>query len=158
MILQFVSHRIGARSAVSVAKRMKKNLSRSVVAAMKKIMKSSKIKGAEMDAEQKTKTRLETRKAIQRGLLIKMSCEVCGEQKVHAHHLDYNDPLNVKWLCSKHRIEAHHGKQGVVETVNIFKDAEVCPKCSYTWVPRAKQPKLCPKCKKRLRYGVICKK
>jgi rubrerythrin len=25
-----------------------------------------------------------------------------------------------------------------------------CPKCGYTWIPRVKNPKECPRCKKRL--------
>lgn len=38
---------------------------------------------------------------------IKISpCEVCGK-KAHAHHSDYDRPLDVIWLCPKHHKEAH---------------------------------------------------
>lgn len=38
--------------------------------------------------------------AVKTGRLKKESCEVCGEQKSHAHHDDYNKPLVVRWLCT----------------------------------------------------------
>lgn len=38
--------------------------------------------------------------AIRDGKLIKQPCEVCGrEDRVHAHHCDYDKPLDVMWLC-----------------------------------------------------------
>ena len=45
--------------------------------------------------------------SISRGDLIKEPCEVCGNQKAHAHHDDYAEPLNVRWLCDKHHNEWH---------------------------------------------------
>jgi len=39
-------------------------------------------------------------------------CEVCGAvEHVHAHHDDYLQPLNVRWLCAAHHREWHdkHG-------------------------------------------------
>ena len=41
------------------------------------------------------------------GNIKKLPCEICGNKKTHAHHCDYNYPLNVKWLCEKHHIEWH---------------------------------------------------
>lgn len=54
-----------------------------------------------------------TNDAIRAGKLIKQPCEVCGEDKVHAHHLDYSKPLEVMWLCDKHHREWHkkHGNK-----------------------------------------------
>lgn len=48
-----------------------------------------------------------TKRAIQRGELEKGPCEVCGAEKVDAHHEDYTKPLDVRWLCSKHHAEVH---------------------------------------------------
>lgn len=45
--------------------------------------------------------------ALQTGRLTRKPCEECGsEKRVHAHHHDYDKPLDVKWLCS-----LCHGKE-----------------------------------------------
>lgn len=38
-------------------------------------------------------------RALRAGRLHKHSCERCGELKVYAHHDNYDEPLNVMWLC-----------------------------------------------------------
>lgn len=60
-----------------------------------------------MTNEQKNATRAATQAAIAAGALVKQPCEVCGSVNVHAHHVDYSDPLNIKWLCQRHHIEEH---------------------------------------------------
>lgn len=45
--------------------------------------------------------------AIEKGNLIRQPCFVCEEIKVHAHHPDYDRPLDVVWLCAGHHNEVH---------------------------------------------------
>lgn len=45
--------------------------------------------------------------AIQLGILVRQPCEVCGAEKVHAHHTDYDKPLEVRWLCQQHHDAVH---------------------------------------------------
>ena len=45
------------------------------------------------------------------GNLAEQPCEVCNKTKVVAHHDDYNNPLNVRWLCQAHH-KQWHAKNG----------------------------------------------
>jgi len=38
-------------------------------------------------------------RAIKSGLLVKIPCIRCGNEKSLAHHEDYDKPLDVMWLC-----------------------------------------------------------
>ena len=52
-------------------------------------------------------------RAIVSGELSPQPCEVCGtEERIEAHHPDYDRPLDVMWLCARHHGEWHrtHGK------------------------------------------------
>jgi hypothetical protein len=46
--------------------------------------------------------------AVRDGRLMKLACEFCADENVHAHHKDYAKPLDVVWLCPKchHRLHA----------------------------------------------------
>jgi hypothetical protein len=44
--------------------------------------------------------------AIKQGKLKALPCFVCGE-KAEAHHPDYDQPLDVVWLCPSHHKQAH---------------------------------------------------
>ena len=49
--------------------------------------------------------------SIRRGDLARQPCEVCGSERVHAHHPDYVNPLDVMWLSPTHHKQWHikHG-------------------------------------------------
>jgi len=47
------------------------------------------------------------RNALRRGDLKRQPCEICGALQVQAHHDNYDEPLNVRWLCSVHHGEQH---------------------------------------------------
>ncbi len=57
--------------------------------------------------KEKTKANNIVYKSLQKGTLIKKSCEVCGLKKTEGHHNDYTKPLEVTWLC-RHHHEAMH--------------------------------------------------
>lgn len=75
---------------------------------------------------QKTKTRNATRRLIASGRLKRKSCEKCGSYG-QAHHEDYSDPYNVRWLCVKHHREEHTAKlpKAVLQYAKALKGAEV---------------------------------
>ena len=62
-------------------------------------------------------------KAMARGLLVAQPCESCGDfgtladgrNKIHAHHCDYNKPLDVLWLCQKCHHEWHKNNKAIME-------------------------------------------
>ena len=51
-------------------------------------------------------------RSVRAGHITKEPCEVCGSDEVAAHHDDYDIPLRVRWLCSKHHNQWHaeHGE------------------------------------------------
>lgn len=60
----------------------------------------------------KRRVREATARRIKVGLLIKQPCEICGtNNNIQAHHDDYNDPMNVRWLCSWHHAEHHKNEK-----------------------------------------------
>ena len=46
-------------------------------------------------------------KAIKQGLLVSSPCIRCGEKKSVAHHEDYDQPLDVVWLCQPCHKQRH---------------------------------------------------
>ncbi|MFM0141796.1 hypothetical protein [Paraburkholderia sp. RL18-085-BIA-A] len=47
------------------------------------------------------------KRALQKGIVKKHPCWVCGEEKSEGHHADYKQPLDVVWLCRLHHRQAH---------------------------------------------------
>lgn len=41
------------------------------------------------------------------GHLLKLPCEVCGDEAVEGHHADYSKVLQVTWLCPTHHQTLH---------------------------------------------------
>ena len=71
---------------------------------------------AEMNARSRAKTPREVilaqravDTAIRNGSLQRGTCEVCGAERVDAHHDDYSKPLDVRWLCRRHHLQLHRG-------------------------------------------------
>lgn len=56
----------------------------------------------------KVKARYFTRLAVQLGVIAKLPCRVCGNDRVEAHHPDYTHPLDVVWYCRTHHELLHH--------------------------------------------------
>lgn len=56
---------------------------------------------------ERCKARREVSKAKEKGIIIQEPCSVCGESITEAHHIDYNKPLDVVWLCNQHHREIH---------------------------------------------------
>jgi len=55
----------------------------------------------------KDKARAAVTRGLRNGSLEKQPCEICGDEKVEAHHDDYSKPLEVRWLCFKHHRQEH---------------------------------------------------
>ncbi len=49
--------------------------------------------------------------AVKQGSMVRQPCEVCGAERVDAHHDDYEKPLSVRWLCRGHHLK-HHRSPG----------------------------------------------
>lgn len=47
------------------------------------------------------------RNALKAGKLVREPCETCGAEKTVAHHDDYDQPLNVRWLCPPCHVRHH---------------------------------------------------
>ena len=50
--------------------------------------------------KRRTKCHNAVARAIKSGKLVKQSCKRCGSEKTEAHHENYDEPLNIVWLCS----------------------------------------------------------
>jgi hypothetical protein len=67
-----------------------------------------------MTTIEKNRTRTKTKTAIGIGVLVPAPCEKCGAVNAQVHHEDYENPLDVRWLCRKHHLEYH----GIVRGLN----------------------------------------
>ena len=60
-----------------------------------------------------SKARRLVRDAIKNGKLKRLPCETCGAINTHAHHSDYNHPLQVIFLCAIHHREWHKNNKAI---------------------------------------------
>jgi hypothetical protein len=51
------------------------------------------------EKQKRIKARSDLNHAVRDGKLIRLSCQKCGADCAHAHHHDYDKPLDVIWLC-----------------------------------------------------------
>lgn len=68
-------------------------------------LKYQKIRRSRDKAKYKSRTWVSN--ALRDGRLSRKPCEVCGIEKVEAHHPDYSKPKVIRWLCKKHHHEIH---------------------------------------------------
>lgn len=75
----------------------------------RKYMRFRRRRYSEMTQEQRNRAncRSHTRLLIERGTLPPQPCQVCGDPAVQAHHVNYDDPRAVVWLCVAHHRAAH---------------------------------------------------
>jgi len=58
----------------------------------------------------KCRAQEKARYALEKGILRKGVCEMCGDKKAVMHHPDYTKPLFIQWLCRIHHSEIHYTK------------------------------------------------
>ena len=51
------------------------------------------------EKQKRIKARSDLNHAVKQGKVKKVSCQKCGSKYSQAHHPNYNNPLNVQWLC-----------------------------------------------------------
>jgi len=57
--------------------------------------------------KRRTKCHNSVSRAIKSGELVRKNCEKCGNENSLAHHEDYDQPLNVNWLCQPCHKQRH---------------------------------------------------
>jgi len=62
--------------------------------------------------------------AVHQGKLVPQPCEICGS-KGEAHHDDYSNPLDVRWLCRRHHTDWHRSQPSKEEVLIVELRAEI---------------------------------
>ena len=87
--------------------RKRRNTQSYLHSAKGKLMLSKKGRRRTLRYPEKLKANYTVQTALLNKSLRRKPCERCGEKKAEAHHDDYSQPLNVRWLCWKHHQEHH---------------------------------------------------
>ena len=58
-----------------------------------------------LEDKPKQKARHAIHRLIKSGVIKRMPCKICGNNKSQAHHPDYTKPLDVVWLCQSHHYD-----------------------------------------------------
>lgn len=92
-------------------------------------------------------------RAVKAGKVEKpLACQGCGrEAKLHAHHTDYDKPLDVAWICSKCHGKRHRAPaETIAYPEHVFTHPVLvkysCFHCHHTWIPRVNTVSRCPNC------------
>lgn len=56
----------------------------------------------------KVRAQRKLQQAVKNKKIIKLPCEYCKSTKVIAHHDNYNEPFNVRWVCKTHHRKIHY--------------------------------------------------
>ena len=51
---------------------------------------------------------------IRKGIIKREKCHLCRQPKTHAHHENYNEPLNIIWLCPSCHQKYHRGLVDII--------------------------------------------
>lgn len=77
----------------------------------KKRISKRDFKGSEKKRREKWPEKIRATRLVQQmvlsGSLIKEPCFICGNEKVEGHHLFYDHPSKVLWLCPEHHRKFH---------------------------------------------------
>ena len=90
-------------------------------------------------------SRQETKRAILKGIIkVPDMCRDCGANvKLDCHHMDYNNPLDVIFLCPLCHEKRH--LKGGMSLITVQR--ATCGRCGHEWQPRVENPVACPRCK-----------
>lgn len=56
--------------------------------------------------------------AMKMGKIKRQPCEICGAKPAEAHHDDYNEPLEVRWLCKECHVNWHKNNKPIYKETN----------------------------------------
>ena len=70
--------------------------------------KAEQMRGYSQLHRERHAARRALRAAIESGRVSPQPCAVCGNQHVEGHHVAYDMPLDVVWLCKPHHRQLHN--------------------------------------------------